>query len=473
MLGAAGLLTVVTLLGLVAGLGREWLLVASWGAGARTDGFLIALFIPEAVRMILAGGVLSSAGMALWQSRSDADRLSWLGQLTVGLAALGISLSLLFVLGAPWWISLIGPGLSEAARPATQGALAVMAWALPALILQALWSVPLQAQARFLLPGLASLVYNLPPVLWLAWHRSHATELDVAWAFVAGAIASACLMVPAVRRLGLGVAHLRWHGAPLRELGARAAPLLGSAVTGQALMLLERMVASYLGEGVVTVLNLARKLVNLPLVALMSINQVLLGLMSRGSDGERLPLLRQGLALNTLVTTPAAVGLLLSAQAIVLLLFPKVQGTAILAPLLGWYAAALVIAGWNTLLARYNHAAGDTRLPFVCETAGNLIQAVTLPLLAWLLGAQGIAIALLLGVLVNGALMLHFNALWRQVRLSKLVLAGSIPLGLSAAVLLPVWPSEPLYRLLASTAAGAACLITMAVWLKPWRPQPT
>lgn len=36
---------------------------------------------------------------------------------------------------------------------------------------------------------------------------------------------------------------------------------------GQGLTLLERMMASYLGEGVVTAVNRARKLINLPLIA--------------------------------------------------------------------------------------------------------------------------------------------------------------------------------------------------------------
>ena len=56
MLGASGALTLVTVAGLAAGLGREWLLVHNWGAGARTDAFLVALFLPEAVRMMLGGG---------------------------------------------------------------------------------------------------------------------------------------------------------------------------------------------------------------------------------------------------------------------------------------------------------------------------------------------------------------------------------------------------------------------------------
>ena len=59
MLGASGALTLVTVAGLAAGLGREWLLVHNWGAGARTDAFLVALFLPEAIRMMLGGGLLS------------------------------------------------------------------------------------------------------------------------------------------------------------------------------------------------------------------------------------------------------------------------------------------------------------------------------------------------------------------------------------------------------------------------------
>ncbi len=468
MLGAAGLLTLVTLLGLMAGLGREWLLVSSWGAGARTDGFLIALFIPEALRTILAGGVLSSAAMALWQERTEPERHAWLGHVTLGLTGLGLVLACVFSCVSTVWVHVLGPGMAESSRPSTEHALSLMAWALPPMLLQALWSVPLQAQGRFLLSGLGSLVYNLPVVAYLAFQRQQANETHLSIAFIVGAWATAMLMWPAARAQGLRWATLRWHGPTMRELAARAAPLLGSALIGQGMTLLERMVGSYMGEGVITVLNLARKLVNLPLVALMSINQVVLGLMTKGQHADRIPLLRQGLAINTLVTTPAALGLLLSAQAIVALLFPKVHGTALIGPLLGWYAVALIVAGWNTLLARYNHAAGNTRLPFICETSGNVVQAIFLPVLAWLWGVQGMAVALLMGVLVNGILLLHLNALWRQVKLPVLLMAGGLPL-LMGAALLPFWPDAPLMRLLASTVAGALCLALLAWSLKPWR----
>ena len=64
MFGSTLWLTLATLAGLALGFAREWLLVASWGAGARSDAFLVALFLPEALRMTLAAGLLSAAAFA-------------------------------------------------------------------------------------------------------------------------------------------------------------------------------------------------------------------------------------------------------------------------------------------------------------------------------------------------------------------------------------------------------------------------
>lgn len=468
MFGAAALLTVVTLAGLVAGFAREWLLVAHWGAGARTDAFLIAMFLPEAVRTMLAAGVLSSAAMSIWQAREPDQRVHWVGQMTLALAVVGGALALVLALSAPLWMHLMGPGLTQAQHAAAQSAFAVLVWSLPGLLLQALWSVPLQAQGRFLLAGWGSLFYNLPAIAYLAIQHGQATEAGLATAFVGGSWAMAAVMMPAVWQLGLRPAHLRWAQGPLNELGRQLAPLLGSAFAGQGLLLLERMAASYLGEGVVTVLNLARKLVNLPLMALMSLNQVVLSLMSR-AEAPRVSLLKRGLATVTMVSLPAAIGLMLSAPALVALLFPKVQGAAMLAPLLGGYAAMLGLAGWITMLARYNYADGDTRLPLRCELWGAAAQAVTLPPLAWALGAPGIVLSLLLSLSVTGWLLVRRNGLQGRLGLLPQGVVSVLLFALAAVLVLPMLADAALPRLLQASGVGAACLLLLAAWLRPWR----
>ncbi|MBI5925135.1 MAG: oligosaccharide flippase family protein [Aquabacterium sp.] len=468
MLGAASLLTLVTLAGLVAGFAREWLLVASWGAGARTDAFVIAMFIPEAVRSMLAAGLLTSSALTLWQQRAATERAHWFSQLSQVLGLGGFGLAALISLGSPWLVHLMGPGLATEPLAHTVSALHILAWSLPGLVLQAWWAVPRQAAGHFLLAGMGSLLYNLPAMLYLWWCGPQAQEDALSWAFVSGSLTMGLVMLPSALRSGLRPVSLRGSAGAFAELGHKLAPLLGSAMAGQGLTLLERIVASYLGEGVVSAVNLARKLINLPLIALQSLNQVLLSLMSR-SESERVALLRKGLAAVTVVSLPASLGLMLGAPALVSLLFPKVQGAEVVVPLLAGYAAVLVLASWNTLLARFHYAEGDTRGPVVAELRGSLLQALALPPLAWLAGSLGIVWALLLGTLLTGQLLLRVPALKRGLGLVPQALVCALWLMAAWWGIKPWLSQQIVWQLMQAAVVGSLCLIVMALWLRPWQ----
>ncbi len=468
MLGSASLLTLVTLAGLVAGFAREWLLVANWGAGARTDAFVIAMFLPEAIRSMLAAGLLTSSALALWQGRTPVQRSHWFSQLSMVLGLGSVALAALISLASPGLVHLMGPGLPVAQQTDTVGALRILAWSLPGLVLQAWWAVPRQAAGHFLLAGMGSLLYNLPAMLYLLWQRQQSQEAMLSWAFVGGSLAMGLIMLPSAVQGGLRLVSLQGSRATTAELGHKLAPLLGSALAGQGLTLLERIVASYLGGGVVTAVNLARKLINLPLIALQSLNQVLLSLMSR-SESERLVLLKNGLAAVTVVSLPAAVGLMLGAPALVGMLFPKVQGTAVVVPLLAGYAAVLVLASWNTLLARYHYAEGDTRGPVAAELRGSLLQALALAPLAWLSGSLGIVWALLAGTLLTGHRLLRAPGLQQGLGLLPQALASAVWLVLAWWGLRPWLSPDAWWQLAEAAAAGVACLLSMAIWLRPWR----
>ena len=227
------------------------------------------------------------------------------------------------------------------------------------------------------------------------------------------------------------------------------------------------MVASLLGEGAVTWLNFARKLINLPMVALMSLNQVLLGLMGGKSEQERLALLRRGTALATLLTLPVAVGVVGAAEPLIELLLPAQASGGVLAALLGWLSLTLLFAAWNALLARYAYSVGDTRLPLACELAGNVLNTVLLLSLPWWLGLKGIALAALLGVVLTGLLLMRRQHLlarldWRR----QWALALALP---ALALLIPLALPHGWWQLGAATLAGLALFGALAVLLKPWK----
>lgn len=216
MLGSAVWLTLATLLGLCLGFAREWLLVAAWGAGERSDAFLIALFLPEALRMSLAGGVLSAAALPLYLQRKDAERLDWLAVLFPALVLIALVTSLLLTLLAPWLVQLLGPGLAASATALAASNLQIVAWCVPGLMLHALFSIPLQASERFVLAGLGSLLFNLPPVTYLALAGTATQPHALALACLAGSLLMPLALLPSIWRQGWRPWHWQLAFTPLR-----------------------------------------------------------------------------------------------------------------------------------------------------------------------------------------------------------------------------------------------------------------
>jgi peptidoglycan biosynthesis protein MviN/MurJ (putative lipid II flippase) len=463
-------LTLATLAGLAAGFAREWLLVAAWGGGRHSDAFVLALFVPEAVRMTLAGGLLASAALPLYRQRDLAGQRQWLAMLAPQLLLVALALAAALTVGASLWVMLLGPGLDAAGRQQAAANLQWLAWTLPACVLHALFAIPLQARERFVLAGLGSLLFNLPPALYLAWRGTASSDLALATSCVLGSVLMLLPLLVANWRLGWRPWQVSLHSEALHELGGRLLPLLGSNAASQGLARLERLIASLLGEGVLTWVNLARKLVNLPLVALMSLNQVLLGLMSGQAGAQRLALLQRGIAITSLLSLPAAVGMVGAAPALVYWLLPASSSSGPLPMLLAWFAVPLVFGAWNAMLARYAYADGNTQLPLHCELAGSAANAVLLLALPALCGPAGIALAAWGGALLTGWLLMRKMGLLKALPWLQHWGLSLVLLALARALLFPL--ASPLWQLLLTTLFAAALLLALLVWLRPWQTAP-
>ena len=424
-------LTLVTVAGLALGFGREWLLVDAWGAGARSDGFLVALFLPEAIRMTLAAGLLSSAALPLYQQLDVGRRPIWVSTQMANMLLVGALISMLLAMGAGIWVRLIGPGLATQAQHTAASSLLVLSCVVPMLLVHALAAAIGQLQQRFLVAGLGSFLYNLPAVLLLLVQRSATDEHSLAWAFVAGALLMLLSVLPVLWCGGWRPWRWHWQWRDATSLYGRLAPLLASAGASQGLVLLERICASFLGEGAITLVNLARKLVNLPLVALMSLNQVVLARMAQlGEDlVARRNALRLGLLVTATLTIPAAAGMIASAPSLVKLLLPAGMDQGPLPMLLAWFACVIVFGAWNALLARYAYAGGNTVLPMRYELAGSGLNALALLLVPAVSGIAGIAWAALVGCLLTAYLFLRRYALLADPLMLRLPLVAVAVLG--------------------------------------------
>lgn len=467
MLGKTVWLTAATLLGLASGFAREWLLVTSWGAGQTSDAFLVALFLPEAVRMTLAGGLLASAALPLYLQRNEPGQCRWLNGLVPVFLLGSILISLVLIAGSSVWVRLMGPGLAQHALAQAADNLNILALSMPAFFLHALFSIPLQARERFVLVGLGSLLFNLPPVIYLWLAGSTADDQALALACVLGSLLMLSSLLPSNWYLGWRPWLISGEKGAGRQLYNRLGPLLSSTAASHGLALLERLVASLLGEGTLTWVNLARKLINLPLIALMSLNQVLLSLMSARQGQERLRVLKSGIKTTTLLSLPAAVGLIATSPTLVSLLLPEQSAESPLPALLAWFSVPLVFGSWNALLARYAYADSNTRLPLRCELAGSLVNALLLALLPPIAGLIGLPLAALGGVITTGLLLMQRQGLLAMLPWAQHWGLSLGVMGLAAWTLFGI--EDPWQQLSLGVAAGTATLLILAIWLRPWR----
>ena len=458
MFKATAFLTLATIAGLALGFCREWLIIDHWGMSAETDALLVAMFLPEAIRMMLGSGLISSAALPLWTKLSHDVAGRWFNaQVNFSLLASLLLAGLLSLL-APVVVQLVGLGLSPPQVTLGKEIFLILVWSLPGMVLQSLLAVPLQAAHRYVLAGLGSFLFNLPPVLYL-FIAAQPAFTTLAQSYVLGSVLMAVILLPyAVRSRLLTSLHLDL--AATRNFLHQLWPLLTSSFASQGLTMLERICASFLGEGTITLVNFARKLTNLPLIALMSLNQVLLSKMSQALHEHRTTLLNTGILLTTLLTLPASLFFTGAAPSITKLTMPAGQDFAVLSILLACFSPSLLFGSWNALLARYYYAMGDTRTPLRIELTGSAMQALLMLTLPSIAGVYGLAFAVLGGVLLTAILLASkiSHSVLKQLMLQSMV--SGVLLGICFLLLFPLFRHHGLW-----VQSGLACLFASLVML--------
>lgn len=470
-----------TILSRVLGLVRDGAIAYAFGASAGYDAFLVALYIPQALRQVLGEGGLASAFLPVYaraRERGEGEALARSALLCLLLflpfvCALGVIL-------APAYVPVLAAGF-DSDTMAQSVALARWVFPLIAFIsLTALASGILNAHGRFFLPALSPAVLNVGMILGAVFlsRLAHPPILGLALGALAGGGAMVALLLPFLRPLVRGAAPL-WPLHPsLKEVGVRLLPSFGALVVTELNTLVDNRLASHLAPGSIATLQYAMRLFQLPLgVLAVSVSTVALPVLSRwaaqgNKEGFR-ESLAQGVAATTALILPALAGLLLVGEPILAVLFQRGEFTAadtartyaaLTGYLCGLWGYALVY-----LFSRAWFALGRPLLPFL---AGGGALLVNVGLNLWwvqLWGTFGLALATGVAGWVNALLL--GGPLWRRERgwiptRHLLRVAGAVG-GMSGALLLlrPLLsPGGPWVEVGVSVPVGLALYAALA-WI--------
>lgn len=459
-------LTIATILGLALGFLRELTLLDRFGASAGLDAFIIALFLPEAVRIVLGGGALAAAILPMWLACEKDQRSRWSGTQTMQLTCMAALVSSLLMLTAPWVVTLLAPGMTAPIANQAADFFAITIWCLPAVVLHAILATIHQAEKRFFIQGLAGVFFNTPALCYLLITVAPDLRL-VAWCMVLGSMLMPLPLLPGAWRAGWRPFTRRLDFVEAAQLYRRLRPLILASAANQSVVWVERAVASLLGEGVIVLINLARKLINILSVVLMSLGQVLLSHFSHQDHARASALLQNTLRWLLILFLPVVSVAILFARPLIAIIPLKLAANErqTLAWLVMGFAATIPLASLNMVFARWRYGHGDTVSSTKVELFGMALQTLFAFVLSHYWGILAIPAAAFIATTIMAWLFVQRKLVPLQLRQFLTYLVVIIAFSAISALVAPAANSLKAITTLLLCALTALLLSSMLYFL--------
>ena len=452
---ATGVVGIAILCSRVLGLIREQVFAGLFGAGKNLDAFLMAFRLPNLLRDLFAEGALSTAFITTFSKKiaTEGDESAWrLANKVVTLTVVFMSaVTLLGIIFAPQLVDLLTWWSWPPDKTALTILLTRVMWPFMLLVsLAALVMGMLNAKHVFGAPAMASSYFNLGSIIggvaigwWLDPHFGARSLTGLAIGTLIGGMWQLAAQFPALWRVGYKYrADFQWRDPSVRTVLTLMGPAVIAASAVQVNVLINSGFAASLGNGPVSWLNIAFRLMQLPLgIFGVAIGTVTLPLVSKsaavGNMDEFCAILARGMRLAFLLTIPSAIGLAMLASPIISVIYEHgrftPEATRQTAGALQFYAIGLAAYSAVKVLAPAFYALDKRYLPMMVSILSIIINFV----LNWFfmfklgLGHRGLALSTSLVALTN------FLLLYIMMRRYAGPLETGAILGLLAKLVIP------------------------------------
>ncbi len=420
----------MTLASRITGLVREILMANYFGAGLAFDAFVVAFRIPNLLRRLFAEGAFSQAFVPVLgehRARAGDEATRVLAGKVLGALAAGLFVvTAIGMIAAPAVVWLSASGF--AADPDKFALTAqLVRICFPYILFVSLVSFAagvLNTWGAFKAPAFTPVLLNLSFIAFaiLVAPQLERPVLALAWAVFFGGLAQLLFQLPFLARIRM-LPRPRWapHDPAVRRILRLMAPAALGVSVAQVSLLINTQIASWLGDGPVSWIYYADRLMEFPSALLgVALGTVLLPSLVRHHAAQDpvaySRLLDWGLRITLLLAAPAAVALGLLAVPLVATLFwhgefSRMDVLMTRNALVG-YAVGLIGIILVKILAPGFYAKQNIRTPVKVAIATLVVtQLLNLLLVPWLRHA-GLTLAIALGACFNA------GGLWWLMRRS-------------------------------------------------------
>ncbi|MEK0364345.1 murein biosynthesis integral membrane protein MurJ [Pseudomonas sp. CBC3] len=447
-MNASLVILALTVASFLLGFLRDLFIAKAFGLSWEADLIFVALILPMFFENFLGLALRDAMIPYLQKLRSQSQALfetvsRWLYWRVMGM---GAAVSAVAIAGSYWILNLLAPGWSDAQVATGQIVFCVGAALIAVQAVLYCQGALLNMDEIFILPMTRTVLLNAGAIIGILLFQPTGMVI-----FIGMLLPQLALIWLQHRR----IVYLRGSESVETEghrgsFGLAFAPVLLAAGAQQGCILAERMFASYLDEGSITMLSFAFRIVTIPLTlyALSVLSVLFPRFVSSWNDGDYIghaAVIRKGLLATLLFLVPATVVLCSFPQPVVSVLLERGQfgaaqtdATASLVVLysLGLPAMGLALLWGRTLLAQH-----QSRLFLVITLVSSALTISLDALLYGPYGAEGLAFAFSSGAALQALFMGLYVYRASPTGLAPSVLLRWITTGVTVAALLHWLPT--------------------------------
>lgn len=399
------LMMVFTLVTKFLGFIREVMLGQAFGTSYITDAYIIALSIPTIIFSAILAAI-STTFIPVYSKIKNNNGIMRANYFTNNLLFLILMVSLIIIFFGYYFsdvlVNILGSGISSQGIDLAISLTKIGLLMLPTLAIISVLSVYLQAEGKFIVTSFI----NIPIIVVVVIAFCFASYIGIKGIMIAniiGSILQVFILIFAVKRIGFNFKfRIDLGDNSLKEMFLLIGPVLIGTSVQQINLMIDRMLASNFGDGIISGLSFGSK-INEMFFGIISVTIAtfifpkLSNLASKQSMNDFNNLVKTSLNTVSIIVLPLVFIVLFNSKLIVELLFERgafdSSSTLITSNSLFYYSIGMLFFGYRDVLNRTFYSMGDTKTSMKNAILTVFCNIIFSLILMNIIGYKGLALA--------------------------------------------------------------------------------
>ena len=425
---------------------RDILIANNFGASNYTDAYKTATSIPETIFMIV-GLAISTSFLPMLSKVKVKKGTDEMHKFANNIINILVVISFIIFIVASFFpkeiVKLLANGLDEETLKLASELARISLLNIIFLTINACFTALLQVHEDFVVPSILGLFFNLPIIIYLLLFKSYNVH-GLMVANVIGNFFRVAVQVPSLRSHGYRYKFfINFKDEKVKAILILIIPVVIGAGANSLNMIVDKRIASSLGEGAITTLDNAQLLITfINTIITTSISTVVYPILANrrneGKNKEFLDILSKSIVFLAILLIPISMGVILFREEIITIVYKRgmysESAVSLTVMALTGYAIGIFFTGVRDILNSILFSMGKTKITAKNGVIGVIINIALSLTLSKKFGILGITVASSIAMMVTSILLLinitklvgEFKVKPLMIKLIKIVISSAI-----------------------------------------------